>query len=338
MWQRTLRAAAIIGVALAGSAQAGPTLDTIRARGKILCGVSPTTPGFAAADDKGRIQGFDADVCRGVAAAVFGNPDKVDFTALNSNVRFQALQSGEVDLLSRQTTLTFSRDVSLGLNFAPTVFYDGQGVIVPKRLGVKSALELDGTAVCILPGTTTQLNLADWFRSHGISYESVVFESSDEWRNAFFEGRCDVLTSDRSDLAATRAVANDPSAYVVLPETLSKEPLGPVVRHGDDQWLDIVTWTVHALVFAEEAGITSANVDAMLKSENPEIQRFLGVTGELGQQFGLDNAWAYNIVKSVGNYGEIYERTLGPNTPLGLERGLNRLWTEGGLLYAPPFR
>lgn len=332
-------AAGAAGLAImAGSAWAGPTLDAVKARDKILCGIPPSSAGFAAPDDKGVIRGLDADVCRAVSAAIFGDSEKIEFVSLNTNVRFQALQAGEVDILSRQTTLTFSRDNSLGLNFGPVVFYDGQGVMVPAKLGVKSALELGGAAVCILPGTTTQQNLTDYFRTHNIQYESVVFENSDEWRNAFFSGRCDVLTSDRSDLASTRAVANNPEEYVVLPETISKEPLAPVVRHGDDQWLDILTWSVHALVFAEEKGITQANVDSFLTSEDPEILRFLGKDGELGAQLGLPNEWAYNIIKLVGNYGEVFDRNLGPNTKLGLSRGINEQWTKGGLLYAPPFR
>lgn len=332
-----LLAAAVLSVSSVAAHAAG-TLDATKERGHVLCGVSPSSAGFAYADDQGKVQGLDADICRAVSAAVFADGDKVEFIPTNTNTRFQALQSGEIDILSRQTTHTFSRDNSLGLNFGPIVFYDGQGVMVPKDLGVESAYDLDGAAVCILPGTTTQQNLSDFFRTNNISFESVVFENTDEWRNAFFSGRCDVLTSDRSDLASTKAVANDPSAYVVLPETISKEPLGPVVRHDDDQWLDILTWSVYALIFAEENGITQANVDEMLNSENPEIQRFLGTTGELGKQLGLNDDWAYQIIKSVGNYGEIFNRHLGPDTPLGLSRAQNKLHTDGGLLYSPPFR
>jgi len=323
---------------VAGAAFAGATLDATKDRGSILCGVAPASAGFAYADDQGKVLGFDADICRAMSAAIFGDSEKIEFIPTNTNTRFTALQSGEIDILSRQTTKTFSRDNSLGLNFGPIVFYDGQGVMVPKKLGVESALDLDGAAVCILPGTTTQQNLADYFRTNNIKFESVVFENSDEWRNAFFSGRCDVLTSDRSDLASTKAVANNPDDYVVLPETISKEPLGPVVRHDDDQWFDIMTWVVYALIFAEEKGITQANVDDMLNSEDPEIQRFLGVTGELGQQIELEDNWAYNVIKMVGNYKEVFERNLGPDTPLGLSRAQNTLYTEGGLLYAPPFR
>jgi general L-amino acid transport system substrate-binding protein len=262
----------------------------------------------------------------------------VEFIPLNTNIRFQALQSGEVDILSRQTTWSFTRDTSLGLDFGPVVFYDGQGLMAPAKLGVKSAGELANAAICLLPGTTTLQNLEDYFRPKNVKYESVVFENSDEWRNAFFSGRCDAITTDRSDLASVRAIASDPAAYVVLPETISKEPLAPVVRQNDSNWRDIVTWTVYALIAAEEKGIKRENVDTFLKSEDPEIQRMMGVNGDFGKTLNLDNKWAYNIVKTMGNYGEMFDRNLGPDTRLGLTRGPNRLWTEGGLLYAPPFR
>ena len=262
-----LAAAAFSVFAAPASAQA--TLEAVRKRGKVLCGVSPTAPGFSYADDKGVRQGFDVDVCRAVSSAVFGVPDKVDFVPLNTNVRFQGLQSGEVDLLSRQTTMTFSRDTSLGLDFAPVVFYDGQGLMVSAKLGVKSAAELSQSAVCILPGTTTLQNLEDYFKPRNIKYEAVVFENPDEWRNAFFSGRCDVITTDRSDLASVRAIANDPKQYVILPETISKEPLAPVVRQNDSNWRDIVSWTVNALIAAEEYGITQANIDEQLNSKDP---------------------------------------------------------------------
>ena len=331
-----LAAAAFSVFAAPASAQA--TLEAVRKRGKVLCGVSPTAPGFSYADDKGVRQGFDADVCRAVSSAVFGAPDKVDFVPLNTNVRFQGLQSGEVDLLSRQTTATFSRDTSLGLDFAPVVFYDGQGLMVSSKLGVKSASELSQSAVCILPGTTTLQNLEDYFKPRNIKYEAVVFENPDEWRNAFFSGRCDVITTDRSDLASVRAIANDPKQYVILPETISKEPLAPVVRQNDSNWRDIVSWTVNALIAAEEYGITKGNVDEQLKSKDPEIQRLLGVNGDLGKMLNLDNKWAYNAIKQLGNYGELFERHLGEKTPLGLTRGPNQLWNKGGLIYSPPFR
>jgi general L-amino acid transport system substrate-binding protein len=265
-------------------------------------------------------------------------PDNVQYVPLNTNVRFQALQSGEVDLLSRQTTMSFTRAVSLGLDFAPVVFYDGQGLMVPKKLNVKSAAELQKAAICILPGTTTLQNLEDYFGPKKIKYESVVIEDPDGWRNAFFSGRCDAITTDRSDLASVRALANDPSQYVILPETISKEPLAPAVRKNDANWRDIVTWSVYALIAAEEASVTQANVDEKLKSTDPELQRMLGVNGDFGKMLGLDNKWAYNIIKSLGNYGEIFERNLGPETPIGLTRGPNVLWSQGGLLYSPPFR
>lgn len=331
-----LAAAAFSVFAAPASAQA--TLEAVRKRGKVLCGVSPTAPGFSYADDKGVRQGFDADVCRAVSSAVFGAPDKVDFVPLNTNVRFQGLQSGEVDLLSRQTTMTFSRDTSLGLDFAPVVFYDGQGLMVSTKLGVKSAAELSQSAVCILPGTTTLQNLEDYFKPRNIKYEAVVFENPDEWRNAFFSGRCDVITTDRSDLASVRAIANDPKQYVILPETISKEPLAPVVRQNDSNWRDIVSWTVNALIAAEEYGITKGNIDEQLKSKDPEVQRLLGVNGDLGKMLNLDNKWAYNAIKQLGNYGELFERHLGEKTPLGLTRGPNQLWNKGGLIYSPPFR
>ncbi|QEL27371.1 amino acid ABC transporter substrate-binding protein (plasmid) [Bosea sp. F3-2] len=331
-----LAAAAFSAFISPASAQA--TLEAVKKRGRILCGVSPSSAGFSYADDKGVRQGFDADVCRAVSSAIFGVPDKVDFVPLNTNVRFQGLQSGEVDLLSRQTTATFSRDASLGLDFAPVVFYDGQGLMATAKLGVKSAAELSQAAICVQPGTTTQQNLEDYFKPRNIKYEAVVFENPDEWRNAFFSGRCDVITSDRSDLASVRAIANDPKQYVILPETISKEPLAPVVRQNDSNWRDIVSWTVNALIAAEEYGITKGNIDEQLKSKDPEIQRLLGVSGDLGKMLNLDNKWAYNAIKQLGNYGEIFERNLGEKTPLGLSRGPNQLWNKGGLLYSPPFR
>jgi general L-amino acid transport system substrate-binding protein len=319
-------------------ASAATMLETVTARGKLVCGVSLTTPGFAAPDEKGRMLGFDADICRAVAAAVFGDGEKVDFVPTNINTRFQALQSGEIDILSRQTTQTFSRETSLGIDFGPTVFYDGQGLMVAKTLGVSSARDLDGAAICTLPGTTTAQNISDYFRTVGGKFELVVFESPDENRAAFFAGRCEAITSDRSDLASIRAVANNPDDYIVLPETISKEPLAPAVRQNDSNWRDIVSWAVWLTMAAEEKGITQANVDEMLKSEDPEIQRMLGVADELGKMLGLDVKWGYNVIKSVGNYGEIFERNLGEKTKLGLTRGPNSQWNVGGLLYAPPMR
>ena len=322
----------------AAPASAQATLDAVKKRGKILCGVSPVAPGFSYADDKGVRRGFDTDLCRAISAAVFGDSEKVDFIPLNTNVRFQALQSGEVDILSRQTTWSFTRDTSLGLDFGPVTFYDGQGLMVPAKLGVKSAAELANAAICLLPGTTTLQNLEDYFRPKNVKYESVVFENSDEWRNAFFTGRCDAITTDRSDLASVRAIASDPAAYVILPETISKEPLAPVVRQNDSNWRDIVSWVVYAQFAAEEKGIKSSNVDTFLKSEDPEIQRMMGVNGDFGKMLGLDAKWSYNVIKTMGNYAEMFDRNVGPNTRLGLTRGPNKLWTEGGLLYSPPFR
>ncbi|WP_200827949.1 amino acid ABC transporter substrate-binding protein [Bosea lathyri] len=330
-------AAAVFAV-FAGPASAQATLDTVKKRGKLLCGVSPSSAGYSYADDKGVRQGFDTDVCRAVSSAVFGAPDKVEFVPLNTNIRFQALQSGEIDVLSRQTTMTFSRDNSLGLDFAPIVFYDGQGLMVSTKLGVKNASELSQAAICLLPGTTTLQNLEDYFKPRNIKYEAVVFEDNNEWRNAFFSGRCDVITTDRSDLASVRAVANDPKQFIILPETISKEPLAPVVRQNDSNWRDIVSWSVNTLIAAEEYGVTKDNVDEQLKSKDPEVQRMLGVNGDLGKMLNLDNKWAYNIIKQNGNYGEIFERSLGEKTALGLTRGPNQLWNKGGLLYSPPFR
>ncbi len=331
-----LAAAAFSVFAAPASAQA--TLEAVRKRGKILCGVSPTAPGFSYADDKGVRQGFDSDICRALSSAVFGVPDKVEFVPLNTNVRFQGLQSGEVDVLTRNVTPTMARDTTLGLLSVAVNFYDSQGVMVSNKLGVKSAAELSQAAICLLPGTTTLQNLEDYLKPRNIKYEAVVFENPDEWRNAFFSGRCDVITTDRSDLASVRAIANDPKQYVILPETISKEPLAPVVRQNDSNWRDIVSWTVNALIAAEEYGITRDNVDEQLKSKDPEVQRLLGVNGDLGQMLNIDNKWAYNAIKQLGNYGELFERHLGEKTPLGLSRGPNQLWTKGGLLYSPPFR
>ena len=321
-----------------GAPSAGKTLDTVRARGHLLAGVNGGVFGFSIPDDKGIWKGLDVDTARAIAAAVFGDADKVKFSALTAVQRLPALQSKEIDVLCRNTTQTLTRETTNGLNFTQVNFYDGQGFLVPKKLGVKSALELGGATVCVLPGTTTEMNAADFFRANDLKWEPVVIEQTAELSKAFFAGRCDVLTSDASQLAAHRSVAPNPDDYVLLPEIISKEPLAPVVRHGDDQWYDIVNWTVQALLQAEEFGITSANVDDMLKSGNPAIQRFLGVTPGLGKALGLDEKWAYNAIKQVGNYSEIYERNVGPNTPLALERGLNALWTEGGIMYPAAFR
>jgi general L-amino acid transport system substrate-binding protein len=325
-------------IAMAGMAVAGETLDAVRARGFLIVGVNGGVFGFSMPDEKGEWKGLDVDTAKAVSAAVFGDASKVKFSALTAVQRLPALQSKEIDVLVRNTTQTLTRETVNGLNFAHVNYYDGQGFLVPKKLGVKSALELEGATVCVLPGTTTEMNVADFFRKHGMKWKPVVIEQVAELTKAFFAGRCDAYTSDASQLAAHRSVAPNPDDYVLLPEIISKEPLAPVVRHGDDQWYDIVNWTVMALLTAEEFGITSKNVDTMVKSKNPEIQRFLGTTPGMGKALGLDEKWAYNIIKQVGNYGEIYERNVGPNTQLGLERGLNALWTEGGLMYAAPFR
>lgn len=319
------------------SASAG-TLDEVKARGYLTVGVNGQVFGFSMPDEKGQWKGLDVDTARAIAAAVFGDASKIKFVPLTAVQRLPALQSKEVDVLCRNTTQTLLRETTNGLNFAHVNFYDGQGFMVPKKLGIKSAKELSGATVCVLPGTTTELNAADFFRKNNLPWKPVVIEQNTELNKAFFSGRCDVLTSDVSQLAGHRAVAPNPQDYVILPEVISKEPLAPVVRHGDDQWFDIVNWTVMALIQAEEFGITSKNVDEMLKSADPEIQRFLGVTPGLGAALGLDDKWAYNIVKQVGNYGEIFERNVGPQTPLAMERGLNALWTKGGLMYAAPFR
>ena len=324
-------------VLTAGFALAG-TLDEVRARGHIIAGVNGGVFGFSMPDDKGVWKGLDVDTARAVAVAVFGDASKVKFTALTAVQRLPALQAKEIDVLCRNTTQTLTREATNGLNFTQENYYDGQGFLVPKKLGVKSAKELGGATVCVLPGTTTEMNAADFFRANNLKWKPVVIEQTAELSKAFFAGRCDVLTSDASQLAAHRSVAPSPADYVLLPEIISKEPLAPVVRHGDDQWYDIVNFTVMALINAEEMGITSKNVDQMAKSTNPGIQRFLGVAPGMGKALGLDEKWAYNIIKQVGNYGEIYERNVGPNTQLGLERGLNALWTEGGIMYAAPFR
>ncbi len=324
-------------LALASVSMAG-TLDDVRSRGYLRAGVNGSVFGFSMPDKKGVWKGLDVDTAKAVAAAVFGDANKVKFVPLTAVQRLPALQSGEIDVLCRNTTQTLTRETKNGLNFVHVNYYDGQGFLVPKKLGIKSAKELDGATVCVLPGTTTEMNAADYFRSNGMKWKPVVIENTAELNKAFFAGRCDCLTSDASQLAAQRSVAPNPKDYVLLPEIISKEPLAPVVRHGDDQWYDIVNWTVMALIEAEELGITSRNVDKMLKSKNPQVKRFLGVTPGMGKALGLDDKWAYNIIKQVGNYGEIFERNVGVNTPLGLERGLNALWTKGGLMYAAPFR
>ena len=328
---------AAVSVAAIASATAG-TLQDVKAKGFVQCGVSQGLPGFSNPDEKGNWKGLDVDLCRAIAAAVFGDASKVKFTPLSAKERFTALQSGEVDVLSRNTTWTMQRDTALGLNFAGVNYYDGQGFMVRKSLGVTSAMQLNGAAVCTNTGTTTELNVADFFRSHKMQYEVVAFEKADEVVKAYDEGRCDVYTTDRSGLAAQRLKLKNPDEHIILPETISKEPLGPVVRQGDDQWFDLVKWTLFAMINAEELGVTSKNVDEMKKSNNPAIKRLLGIEGKFGENIGVSNDWAYNIIKQVGNYGESYDRNVGPKTPLGLSRGLNALWNKGGIMYAPPIR
>lgn len=333
----TIMAGSIL-IGLASTAGAG-TLDDIKAKGFLQCGINTGLPGFAYKDDAGEWQGFDVEFCRALTAAVFGDAGKVKYTNLTTVTRFEALKSGEIDVLSRNTTWTYSRDVDLKLTFVGVNYYDGQGFLVRKDLGVTSALELDGASVCIQTGTTTELNLADFFRSNNLNYEPVPIENNEEARQNYLAGRCDVYTSDRSGLAATRAVLENPDDHVILSEIVSKEPLGPLVRHGDDEWGDVARWTLNALILAEEYGIDSSNIDQLASgTDNPEINRMLGTEGEFGAMLGLDKDWAVNVIKATGNYGEIFDRHIGPDTPIGLDRGVNASYKDGGILYAPPFR
>ncbi len=326
-------------VGLSAGAAAAATLDDIQARGNLNCGVTTGLTGFAAPNANGVWEGFDVGMCRAVAAAVFGDPMAVEFTPTTGQTRFTALSSGEVDMLARNTTWTFTRDVDLKFEFTGVNYYDGQGFMIPKGLGVSSAKDLDGATVCIQTGTTTELNLADYFRSNNINYEPVPIETNAEAQQQYLAGACDVYTTDASGLAATRATFENPGDHVVLPEIISKEPLGPLVRHGDHEWGDIVRWTLNALVAAEELGVTSANIDELVAgTNNPEINRLLGTEGNLGEMLGLSSDWAVNAIKAGGNYGELFEKNIGENTPIGLSRGLNAQWQDGGLLYAPPFR
>ncbi|ETW98170.1 MAG: amino acid ABC transporter substrate-binding protein [Candidatus Entotheonella factor] len=338
--KRFLNMTVLLGLAAMvaiSTAHAGKNLDAIKASGTVKCGVSTGLAGFSIADSKGNYTGLDADFCKALAAAVLGDASKVTFVPLSAQQRFTALQSGEVDLLSRNTTWTLTRDASLGLVFAGVTFYDGQGFMVPKEIGVSKATELDGAEVCVQTGTTTELNLADYFRAQGMTFKPVVFENLEESKTAFFNGRCQVYTTDRSGLASIRAAdAPNPDDYVILPETISKEPLGPVVRRGDDEWFTIVKWMVYGLIEAEEKGVTSKNVDEMKNSQDPVIKRLLGVSGDMGTKIGLDNDWVVRAIKAIGNYGEVYDRNV---VPIGLPReGSNALWTKGGLMYAMPLR
>jgi general L-amino acid transport system substrate-binding protein len=325
---------------MAGQAQAasGDTLAQIKKKGELQCGVSDGLPGFSNPNAKGVWEGIDVDLCHALAAGIFGDANKVKFIPLNAKERFTALQSGEVDVLSRNTTWTLSRDATMGLTFTTTLYYDGQGFLVNKALGVKSAKELDGASICIQAGTTTELNVADYFKANGMKFTPVVFDTSDQTVKGFESGRCDVLTSDQSQLYALKIKLAKPDAAQVLPEVISKEPLGPAVRQGDDQWSTLVKWTLFAMVSAEELGVTSKNVDEMKTSKNPDVRRLLGLEEPSGKVLGIQADWGYQIVKQVGNYGEVFERTVGKGSALGIDRGVNALWNQGGFMYAPPIR
>ena len=332
--------AAAFGAAVLGgiaSASAG-ILDTVKARGQVLCGVGPGLAGFGLPDQQGNWTGLDVDYCRAIASAVFNDPTKVKFVPLTAKDRFTAMQSGEVDVLIRNTTWTISRDTSLGLNFSAVNYYDGQGFLVRKKLNIKSAKELAGASICTQQGTTTELNLADFFRSNNLKYDAVVFATNDETVKAYESGRCDAFTTDASGLYAERLRLSNPDEHMVLNDIISKEPLGSSTKHGDDQWFDVVKWVHYALVTAEELGVTKANVEQMKASPNPEIKRLLGTEGEYGKAMGMGNDWAFNAIKHIGNYGEMFERNVGKESRLKIERGLNNLWSKGGLQYAPPIR
>jgi general L-amino acid transport system substrate-binding protein len=326
------------GLMIAMAAAQSRTLETVRARGHVVCGVNTGLAGFSAPDDRGAWTGIDVDFCRAVAAAIFRDGNRVRFAPLNAKERFTALQSGEVDILSRNTTWTMSRDTSLGLNFTGVIYYDGQAFMARKSLGLKSAADLAGASICVQSGTTNELNLADFFATRGLSYRPVVFERLVEVLGAYTSGRCDAFTTDSSQLISERTRLPEPDTHAMLPDLISKEPLGPVVRQGDAGWSNIVRWTLFAMINAEELGITQSNVEAMRTSPNPEIRRMLGTEGEFGRGIGLDNDWVVSIIKAIGNYGESFERNLGRASPLKIARGRNALWTNGGLMYAPPIR
>jgi len=331
--------AALAIAAIALPAHAGKTLDGVKTRGQLVCGVNTSGPGFSNADSQGRWTGLDVDFCRAVAAAVLNDASKVKFVPLNSQQRFSSLQAGEIDVLSRNSTWTLTRDASLGIEFTGINYFDGQGFMVPKKLKIDSAKKMNGATVCVQAGTTSEKNVADYFGANGMKYKPVVFDTAEAITSAFFAGRCQVYTTDMSDLAGARTKAPNADDYVILPQVISKEPLGPAVRRGDDEWFQIVRWTLFAMIDAEENGLTQANVDEQKASnKDPNVQRFLGVSEDTGKLLGLDPAWAYRIVKQVGNYGESFERNLGPKTPVALPRGVNNLWTKGGLMYAPPIR
>jgi general L-amino acid transport system substrate-binding protein len=337
------RMIATIAIGLAASltasaASAQATLNNVKQKGFLTCGSNVGLAGFGVPDAQGNWTGLDVDLCRAIAAAIFNDPTKVRFIPLSAKDRFTALQSGEVDVLVRNTTWTMSRDTQLGLDFTGINYYDGQGFLVRKKLGVASAKELNGASVCTQQGTTTELNLADFFRANNLKYEVVAFATAAETFDAYNSGRCDAFTTDASGLYSERLKAANPDEHIVLPEIISKEPLGPSVRHGDNQWGDIVRWTHYAMINAEELGVTKANVDQMTKNDNPEIKRMLGSEGKFGEAIGLTNDWAYRIIKHVGNYGEIFEKNVGQGSQLKIQRGQNALWTKGGLQYAPPIR
>ena len=338
--KKTIFFGALTVAALVAGVASAATLDDVKARGSLNCGVTTGLVGFAAPDANGVWEGFDVGICRAVAAAIFGDPTAVEFVPTTGQTRFTALASGEIDLLARNTTWTFSRDTDLKFEFVGVNYYDGQGFMVPKDLGVSSAKDLDGATVCIQTGTTTELNLADFFRTNNISYEPVPIETNAEAQQQYLSGACDVYTTDASGLAATRATFEAPNDHTLLPEIISKEPLGPLVRHGDSEWGDIARWTLNALVSAEELGVTSSNIAelAAAPTNNPEVNRLLGTEGQLGSMIGLDANWAANAIAAGGNYGELFEMNIGESTPIGLARGLNAMWTEGGLIYSPPFR
>ena len=338
--KKTVFFGALTVAALVAGVASAATLDDVKARGSLNCGVTTGLVGFAAPDANGVWEGFDVGICRAVAAAIFGDPTAVEFVPTTGQTRFTALASGEIDLLARNTTWTFSRDTDLKFEFVGVNYYEGQGFMVPKDLGVSSAKDLDGATVCIQTGTTTELNLADFFRTNNISYEPVPIETNAEAQQQYLSGACDVYTTDASGLAATRATFEAPNDHTLLPEIISKEPLGPLVRHGDSEWGDIARWTLNALVSAEELGVTSSNIAelAAAPTNNPEVNRLLGTEGQLGSMIGLDANWAANAIAAGGNYGELFEKNIGESTPIGLARGLNAMWTEGGLIYSPPFR
>lgn len=335
-WKAVAGALALMA---AQGAHAAATLETVKQRGVVQCGTTTGFAGFSAPDAQGNWKGLDVDLCRAVAAAVFGDAGKMKIVPLNAQQRFTALQSGEIDLLARNTTVTQQRDTALGIIHAGINFYDGQGFLVPRALGVKSAREIDGATICLQTGTSNENTLADWARAHQVKYKPVVIESFNEVVNAFAAGRCDVFSTDASGLASIRiSKLQNPDDYVVLPEIISKEPLGPFVRQGDDTWLNVVKWSLFAMIEAEEYGVTSKNVGQMLESANPNVRRLLGVTPGAGKNMGLSDTWARSIIEQVGNYGESFDRNVGLGSPLKIERGLNRQWTDGGLMYALPVR